>query len=137
MYSIATEFGIPTKLGRLIKMYLSEISSRVRLGRHLFHVFHIKKGLKQSPLLPLLFNCALEYAIRRVQVNQYGLKLNGTHQLPVPADNVNILGGNVHTMKKNTEALVFGSKETRIEVNAGKLSTWSYLEIRMQKEFTI
>jgi len=60
---------------------------------------------------------ALEYAIRRVQVSQDGLKLNGTHQLLVYVD-VNILGGSVHTVKENTEALVVVSKETGLEVNA-------------------
>jgi hypothetical protein len=47
----------------------------------------------------MLFNFALEYAIRRVQVNQDGLKLNGTHQLVV-YDDVNILGGSVHTIQE-------------------------------------
>jgi hypothetical protein len=54
----------------------------------------------------LIFNFALEYTIRRVQVNQDGLKLNGSHQLFVYADDVNILGGSVHTINENAEALV-------------------------------
>ena len=71
-------------------------------------------------LSPLLFNFALEYAIRRVQVNQDGLKLNGTHQLLAYADDVNILGGSVLTVKKNSGALVAATKETGLEVNAHK-----------------
>jgi hypothetical protein len=64
----------------------------------------------------LLLNFALEYTIRRVQVNQDGLKLNGIHQLLIYADNVNIADESIHTKNKNTEALVFASKETGIEV---------------------
>jgi len=63
---------------------------------------------------------ALEYAIWRVQVNQDGLKLNGTHQFLVYADDVNILGGSVHTVKENADALVVASKEIGLEVNADK-----------------
>ena len=48
------------------------------------------------------------------------MKLNGTHQLLVCVDDFNILGGNVHTVKKNIEVLVFASKETGLEVNADK-----------------
>jgi hypothetical protein len=60
------------------------------------------------------------YAIRRVQVNQDGLKLNGTHHLLAYADDVNILEGSVHTVKENAEALVVASKENGLEVNADK-----------------
>jgi hypothetical protein len=60
------------------------------------------------------------YAIRRVRVNQDGLKENGTRQLLVYADEVVILGGSVHTIKKNNEALVGTCKENGLEVNADK-----------------
>ena len=40
----------------------------------------------------------LDYAIRRVLVKQDGLKLNSTHQLLVCADDVNILGGSLHSV---------------------------------------
>jgi len=84
-------------------------------------MFPLRNGLKQGDALsPLLFNFPLEYAIRRVQVIQDGLKLNGTHRLLVYANNVNIWGGNTHTIKENTEALVMASKETGLEVNADK-----------------
>jgi len=60
--------------------------------------YPIRNGLKQGDVLsPLLFNFALEYTIRRFQVNQDGMKLNGTHQLLVYANDVNVLGGSLHT----------------------------------------
>ena len=62
----------------------------------------------------------MEYTIKRIQVNQDGLKLNGTHQLLAYADDVNILGGSVHTVKGNAEALVVATKKTGLEVNADK-----------------
>jgi hypothetical protein len=68
----------------------------------------------------LLFNFVLDYAIRRVQVKKDGLKLNGTHQLLVYADYVNIFGGSVHTIKEKADALVVVNKESGLEVNAGK-----------------
>jgi hypothetical protein len=67
LYDTLIEFGIPMKLVRLITMCLTETLSRVLVGKNL--TFPIKNDLKQGDaLLPLLFNFALEYAIRRVQV---------------------------------------------------------------------
>jgi len=91
LYNILIEFGIQVKLVTLIKMCFNETYGRVQVGKHLSDMFPIKNGLKQGDALsPLLFNTTLQYAIRRGQVNQDGLKLNGTHQLRVYADNINI-----------------------------------------------
>jgi len=54
----------------------------------------------------LFSNFVFEYQNRRVQISQNGFKLNGTQQLLVYADDVNVLGGRVHNKEKNTEALV-------------------------------
>jgi retron-type reverse transcriptase len=84
--------------------------SKVRIGKDLSNSFPIQNGLKNGDdLTPLLFNIALEYAIRKVQENQ--VKLNGTHPLLVYADDVNILGDNIDTMKKNTQSITDASKE--------------------------
>jgi hypothetical protein len=121
LYNILIEFGIPMKLVRLVKMCLNETYSRDRVCKHMSDTFPMKNGLKHVDALSLLlFNFAMEYTIRRVQANQEGLKLNGTHYFLVFADDVNILGGSVHAIKKNTEALVFASKEIGLEVNAEK-----------------
>ena len=121
MYNILIEFGIPMELVRIIKMCLNENYSRVRVDENLFDMCRFNKGVKQGDALsPLLLNFALEYAIRRDQVNQDYLKLNGTHQILVYAGDVNILGGSVHTIKKNKEALVVASKETGLQINDDK-----------------
>jgi hypothetical protein len=100
IYNIIIDLGVPKNLVRLIKMCLTENFSRVRVGKNLSDNFPIRNGLKQGDALsPLLFNFALEWAIKRVQVNQDGLKLNGTHKLLAYGDGVNILGGNIRAVK--------------------------------------
>jgi hypothetical protein len=100
LYNILIEFSITMKLVRLIKMCLNETYSSVRVGKRLSDTFLIKNGLKQGDVtLSLFFNFALEYAIKRVPVNQDSFKLNVTYQFLVYAD-LNILGRSVHAAKK-------------------------------------
>jgi hypothetical protein len=137
LYNILIEFGVPMKLVRLIKMCSNEEYSKSHISKHLSDSFHIKNGLilVQGALSPLLFNFALEYAIRKVQEDQAGLKLNGTHQLLAYIDDVDLLGDNIDTIKKNTETVTDASKEIGLEINVKKkLSIYCYLVTRMQVE---
>jgi hypothetical protein len=99
-FYILIEFGISMTLVILMKMCQNESYSRVCVVKHMSDMFPTRNGLKhRDTLSPLLFSFALGYAIRRFQINQDGLKLNGT-QLLVYADD-NILGGSIHTTKRN------------------------------------
>jgi hypothetical protein len=88
-------------------MCLNETYSKICIGKHLSFAFPIKTSLKQGDALsPLLFNFALEYAIRKVHENRgIGIERNTS------ADDVNLLGKNINIIKKNAEALLDASKE--------------------------
>jgi sorting nexin-29 len=107
LYNILLEFGVPKKLARLIKMCLNETYSKVRIGI----------GIGEL----LLFNFSLEYDIRKVLENQVGLDFIRTDQLLVYADDVNLLGDSINTIKENIKSLLDASRDVGKGKGKGKV----------------
>jgi hypothetical protein len=136
LYSILLEWGITKKQIRLIKMCLNETCSKFRVGKILSDTFPIKKVLIIADAVsPLLFSFALEYAIRKAKENEVGLELNGTHQLLVYADDVNLLGDSINTIKENTGTSKETSRDVGLEINAEKTKYVSSSELRTEPEY--
>jgi hypothetical protein len=68
-------------------------------------------------LITIALKSRLKVCHQEVQENEVGLELNGTHQLLVYTDNINLLGGSINTIKENTETLL----DTSRDVGLGKM----------------
>jgi hypothetical protein len=123
LYNILTEYGLLMELVSLIKMCLNKTCNKVRIVKYFIsHVTYSKLSETRRCLTPLPFNFAIEYFLRKVQNNQVGIEMNGTHRLLIYADSMNLLGNIINTTKKNTEAVTDASKEVDPEAKTEKLN---------------
>jgi histidinol phosphatase-like PHP family hydrolase len=115
------EFGIPDKLIRLVRATMTDTEAQVKIQAQLTDAFKIRQGLKQGDgLAPLLFNLALEYAIRKLLVNVKGTLEYHTTQIVGYADNICLLSRNIKAIKETYQELNGAAKETGLSINVNK-----------------
>ena len=101
-------------------MFRCGSQNKERIGNYFSSSFPVESGLKQGDaLLPLIFNFPLENAIRKVQETNFGLYMNGTHQVLAYADDVNLIG-DIRTIERNADVLLNACKDIGLAVNTGK-----------------
>jgi sorting nexin-29 len=87
------EFAIPTKLISLTKITLSRVKCRVRIQNNQSTRFVIEKGLRQGDALAcMLFNIALEKAVREAGIEKRGTIYHKSMQVLACADDIDIIG---------------------------------------------
>jgi len=119
--SILVQFGIPKKLVQLVRIFLSDPISRVRIGNNMSNSFKIRSGLKQDdPLSALPFNFALEYAILKIKEHKKLLSLNDLNQLSVYAKDLYLIGEDIDVLRSNINVLVQACDEIDPQVNTDK-----------------
>jgi hypothetical protein len=135
LYNILIEFGIPRKLMGLIKMCLNETYIRVRIGKNLSDKFTIENGLKEGDaFITTAFQLCFEIC------HQEGPREPGRTHIEwdtsglAYAGDVNIVGENIHSIQKNTKALLDASKEVGLEVNPEKIKYMLVSEVRTEAE---
>ncbi len=121
MYQILVFLGIPKKLVKLIQVCLNGSTGRVRVGGNISEPFLIRDGLKQgNEMSTTLFNLTLEYVVRKLQVGNPGVTLNGTTQILGYADDLVLLGDSREAVKTNAEILMEAAGCTGLEVSEEK-----------------
>jgi hypothetical protein len=118
LYNILIDFGIPMKSVWLTEMSVNGKQNEIRIFKHLSDAFPITMvGKKGDALSPLLFNFASEYTIRNVHEYRESFKLNGAPQLLVYADDINLFGENMKTVRRNKKALLAASTEAGLAIS--------------------
>jgi hypothetical protein len=121
LYKIIHEFGIPNKLIRLVRATMMDTEVQVKIQAQLTDAFKIRQGLKQGDgLAPLLFNLALENAIRKLSVNVKGTLKYHTTQIVGYANDICLLSRNIKAIKETYQELKGAAKEIGLSINVSK-----------------
>ncbi|KAL4098346.1 hypothetical protein QTP88_022976 [Uroleucon formosanum] len=136
LYNIMTEFGIPKKLRNLVRMCMEGAHYKVRIDQTISETFTVETGLKQGDALsPVLFNLALEKAVRELQKETTGIEINQQKiQILGFADDLNIIGNTKDDTEKAAKVLEKAAEKLGLKINTEKTKIMELLD--MNTDFT-
>ena len=118
LWDAMVELGIPKKLIKLTSICVNGSRSRVKVGEILSDSFEVSGGLKQGDSLsPMLFNIALEKAIRAAELTTEVFGIDGPRVLLAFADDIDVVGNTVIMVKE-----LFNKIEGQAEVMGLKIN---------------
>jgi hypothetical protein len=121
LIEILKEFGIPSKLVRLVNMTLEKMNNKVRIQGKMSPSFEMVVGLRQcNALSTLLFNLCMEKVIRNVKTNPGGTIFNRTRQCLLYANDVIVLGCVVKHIAETLDDMTAVASQMGLTINVSK-----------------
>ena len=121
LYVAMKELGFETKYVRLVKATLDGTKCRVKVQNDLSELFAVREGLKQGDALScLLFNLALEMAMRRAGIRTSSTLATATIQVLGFADDLDFAGRTQAAVQDTFNNLKLQAERMGLEVNDGK-----------------
>lgn len=114
-------YGIPNKLIRLIELSVKNSKCKVKVENEYSATFEVKTGVRQGDgLSPILFNIALEEALKEVNKTNLGIKIIKNISVLAFADDVVILAENKRDLEDMTKTLILETKTVGLKINDDK-----------------
>lgn len=115
LWSLMKKFKFSDKIIKLIKLCVNDSKGKVKVGREYTEIFEINTGVRQGDgLSPILFNIALEEALRETTKSTGGAKIPDKINLLAFADDVVIVAENKEDIKLLTQKLIEETAEVGI-----------------------
>jgi sorting nexin-29 len=121
LFTIMYEFGLPPKLVRLVRATMRGAEAQMKVQTQLTDTFEIRQGLKQGDgLVPVLFNLALGYVIRKLPADANGTLEYKMNQVVGYADDICLLGRSARSVNEVYEELKVIAKKIGLNINVNK-----------------
>ena len=117
----AEKFGIPEKLIKLIQMSIKGSKCTVRIDGKNCDPFEVNSGVRQGDgLSPILFNMAIEEALRKVSEMDQGVEIGTKINILAFADDVVVIAEKIEDLKTLTKIFMKEAEKVGLKISDSK-----------------